>query len=137
MAEDGQLARRRDLQMALTLSAIGGGAGDVGAHRQIQRIDVAYVVRRLKIAYPPSAGCSGPGVFRPDDVEPDGETSLEKFKVTPELGINIDIGVAVDHAVDGHVGPGVNFQGVVVENGELKDRDLSQENLLADGGGES
>ena len=36
-------------------------------------------------------------------------------------------------AVDVHVRPGIDLQGVVVENGELKDRHLSQKKLLADG----
>ena len=74
-------------------------------------------------------GSSG---FSPRTMVPEAETSLEKVRVTPELGSMINVVVAMREAVDGHVGSGVNFHGVLVKNGELEDRDRPQVDLLAD-----
>ena len=63
------------------------------------------------------------GIF-PQNEGAGGRDVVGKRERHAAVGVNINVSVAVDHAVDVHVRSGVNLHRVIIENGELKDRDL-------------
>ena len=120
-------------RMALTFCGGVGRAGGVGAHGQNQRIDAAEMeavegglgegLRPGRIE----------GIFAQDDGA-GGRDVVGEGEGDARIGIHEDAAVAMGEAVDGHVGAGVNFHGVLEKDGELEDGDGAEVDLLADAG---